>query len=851
MLAASRRAARTAAALFGLPRPSTRPRRQVAPKRSRRHPSLRRTPPHARNMHAFLEVVGSGQPDTSSSLQLFFDEARYLFECGDGTQRLCTEHAIKLGKLRCIMLSSLSAPSLGGLFGLILTVADAGMQSVSIAGPSGLVRLFRDARSFYHRPALGAKLTELDLASAPPAIPIPVLADAHVNVTAVPILARRDTIIDVSFGGHYDTVSYVARLRDLRGKFDPAAAIRLGVPKGRAFGLLQRGENVTTPSGATVRPSDVMAPDTPGPVVLVIACPSKQHLRSLIVAPALRREALNLTDESSAVQRRCIVAHLAPREVLTAPEYREWADALGDGVVHIPLHSSVSRQRVAFASQTEDIELLHSTVDPELFPLPHGTLGDEESLETDSKAATENKADTDVPGEKDENVDNVNEPESELNHLTKSWKGQWVEAETRLRYTLSPASNVGLDKREVRPRFVERKTYPTKREWRDLPDGRDGEVSPSTRMATPDCIKAISRGTAALRFFGTGASLPGKYRNVSATMVDLFARGGVLLDCGEGTWGQMARQFGPDVERAVMGLRVIFISHMHADHHLGLPRLLHERAAMLRETRNGNETGGEDGLPQLVVIGPSALADWLEGFQAAARVPLRDRTPERRRPFRFCDARSLTDPQTSEAKFFADAFGLDFGCVEVDHCADAFGVVVRDCVVGWSLVYSGDTRPCVGLAQAGRGATIAIHEATLEDDMTEEALDKKHCTMGEAIQVCADEMGAWRTVLTHFSQRYPRIPKMGGEVAKRLRDGRAAVAMDLMHVDFTRLEELPRVVPALRDSFPEEYPEEADAGAEQCDEANVEEANSDEANADEANADDTKNLGDKGVAAKM
>jgi hypothetical protein len=38
-----------------------------------------------------------------------------------------------------------------------------------------------------------------------------------------------------------------------------------------------------------------------------------------------------------------------------------------------------------------------------------------------------------------------------------------------------------------------------------------------------------------------------------------------------------------------------------------------------------------------------------------------------------------------------------------------------------------------------------------------QACDKKHCTSAEALEV-SDKMGAYRTVLTHFSQRYPRMP---------------------------------------------------------------------------------------------
>ncbi len=45
-----------------------------------------------------------------------------------------------------------------------------------------------------------------------------------------------------------------------------------------------------------------------------------------------------------------------------------------------------------------------------------------------------------------------------------------------------------------------------------------------------------------MTFLGTASSQPSKYRNVTALYVDLFSRGGLLLDCGEDTLGQLKRR---------------------------------------------------------------------------------------------------------------------------------------------------------------------------------------------------------------------------------------------------------------------------------------------------------------------
>ena len=82
-------------------------------------------------------------------------------------------------------------------------------------------------------------------------------------------------------------------------------------------------------------------------------------------------------------------------------------------------------------------------------------------------------------------------------------------------------------------------------------------------------------------FLGTGAALPSKYRNVTSIYINRFAKGGLLLDCGEGTLGQLTRRFGPDgVKRVVCSLACVWVSHILADHHAGLPRLVARHSQM-------------------------------------------------------------------------------------------------------------------------------------------------------------------------------------------------------------------------------------------------------------------------------
>src|SRR5712691_13284032 len=93
-----------------------------------------------------------------------------------------------------------------------------------------------------------------------------------------------------------------------------------------------------------------------------------------------------------------------------------------------------------------------------------------------------------------------------------------------------------------------------------------------------------------LLFLGTSASMPTAQRAPAAF---LLRRGGerLLFDCAEGTQRQL--------QRSVVGLadlEEVFLTHLHADHYLGLPGMLKTFSLRMRDT-------------SLTVYGPVGLRD--------------------------------------------------------------------------------------------------------------------------------------------------------------------------------------------------------------------------------------------------
>ncbi|OUM56921.1 hypothetical protein PIROE2DRAFT_18261, partial [Piromyces sp. E2] len=109
----------------------------------------------------------------------------------------------------------------------------------------------------------------------------------------------------------------------LPGKFNPKKAKELGVPAGKQFGLLAKGECVTTPNGTVVRPEQVKEPDKISSIFIVVDCPSLDHISSLVSQDRLK-------DESLKHHTQNIIHILGDPEILRNDQYKAWMNGFSD-----------------------------------------------------------------------------------------------------------------------------------------------------------------------------------------------------------------------------------------------------------------------------------------------------------------------------------------------------------------------------------------------------------------------------------------------------------------------------------------------------------------------------------------
>lgn len=100
---------------------------------------------------------------------------------------------------------------------------------------------------------------------------------------------------------------------------------------------------------------------------------------------------------------------------------------------------------------------------------------------------------------------------------------------------------------------------------------------------------------------GTGSCIPSKTRNFSSNLIHLSGGVCALLDCGEGTLGQLVRFYGiEEADKVLKKLKMIYISHAHADHHLGLMNILARRQTVAQD--------------EILVLAPNYIKTWLEFY---------------------------------------------------------------------------------------------------------------------------------------------------------------------------------------------------------------------------------------------
>uniref|UniRef100_A0A8C4HZW8 Zinc phosphodiesterase ELAC protein 2 n=1 Tax=Dicentrarchus labrax TaxID=13489 RepID=A0A8C4HZW8_DICLA len=704
----------------------------------------------------YLQVVGSGSRDNAASLYVFSEFNRYLFNCGEGTQRLMHEHKLKASHLDNIFLTRLSWMNVGGLSGMILTLKDIGVPECVLSGPPQLEKYLNAIKTF-SGPLDNIKLSVRPYTEEP-------YSDETMTVYQVPIFGEfrylclfffrvfscflifTDSLLRSLFspveGRRQKCLPQVEQEPKSKGNFLVPQAIELGLPVGTAaigplISALKDGKTITY-NGKEIRPEQVCTPSEPGAVFIVVECPSEEFIEAVCTNQQLKRYYQTGETEGKVV----LVAHMTPNSVLKTDQYKKWMERFPSTTEHLILNEHVCSVHNV---RSHKIQIQLNMIHPEIFP----------QLQ---------------PYE-------VKEPQAAL-HVPS------VRAECLLKFQLRPVMEW---QRDAIP-FCNTEEFV--KEASEVPNFLE-EVDECKKMCSTEAAETSGEGEKypEVVFIGTGSALPMKIRNVSGTLVNISPSQSILLDCGEGTFGQLCRHYGDDVDEVLSKISTVFISHMHADHHTGLLMLLYQRERAL--------TALGKAFSPVFLMAPNQIMIWLSQYHHHCEEILHH--------INFISNHSLCEGKDNTTQNKGDNTEMlksllrnndleKFQTCLVHHCRNAFACSFTH-QSGWKLAFSGDTMPCDAFVYIGKNATLLIHEATLEDGLEEEAEEKRHSTTSQAIDI-GMRMNAEFIMLNHFSQRYAKIPLFSNDFTDRV-----GISFDHMRIRFGDFKILPRLIPALQTLF--------------------------------------------------
>uniref|UniRef100_A0A8C1QSX1 Zinc phosphodiesterase ELAC protein 2 n=1 Tax=Cyprinus carpio TaxID=7962 RepID=A0A8C1QSX1_CYPCA len=647
----------------------------------------------------YVQVVGAGSRDSGASLYVFSEYNRYLFNCGEGTQRLMQEHKMKIARLDNIFLTRMSWETVGGLSGMILTLKDTGVPQCVLSGPPQLI-LFICILSAAVRPYTEPQYKDDTMTVSQ----VPLFCECHLIFTLFPTISSESDshLKDVTESicavckekvtrDSSLVVAYVCKLHSKKGNFLVLKAKEMGLPVGTAaigpiIEALKAGKTVTH-DGKEIRPEELCTPADPGPVFIVVDCPSEDFIQPLCTNHILQRHQTGGSEDSAA-----LVVHMTPESVLDTDQYKSWMERFPSSTEHLVMNEQTFTPHNTRSHKLQtQLNLIH----PEIFPpLKLYKTKPRASLRTPN-----------------------------------------IRAECLMKFQLRPKLEW---QRDAIPSCDSEEFV---KEAAEVPNFFE-EVEECRKFQTAESISTSGEKFPEIVFLGTGSSLPMKIRNVSGTLVNIR-----IKDRNYPFYKKRLLNNNLEfISRMLFIALLTFLSVLSSAQ--GLIHLLLERERAL------NSLG--KAFSPVYLIAPVQIMTWLNQYHDHCQQILSQINII---PSKFlCDGAEIP---TVETKSFIQAVLkkndlLKFQTCYVRHCKNAFACSLTH-QSGWQLVFSGDTMPCDAVVNIGKNATLLIHEATLEDGMEEEACEKRHSTTSQAIGI-GMKMNAEFIVLNHFSQRYAKIP---------------------------------------------------------------------------------------------
>lgn len=806
----------------------------------------------------YLTTIAHPTSDTSHPLLLLQSHHgdRYFFgKMAEGSQRCLTESRTRIGKLQDIFLTGeLNWSSLGGLPGMILTIADQGKASLKLHHGSDLINYVVSTwRYFVFRFGISLRTNVMedqeiyrDGLIRVKSIVVPRSGSTNAfafnerqNMALRSIVANMfpkdgptgrydpstDPFLNVELPTEFNvprtSTSFEVYFEPVRGKFRPDIALKLGVPKGPSFGKLASGQTISLENGNQITPEQVLEKQRQFPRILVLDVPDDSYV-----------EGFTEKFKNYGIEDLGVVYFFFGKNITINENLTKFMELFGNKAQMFVSHPEVCPNTIVFRGAALTVLKLKALM-VHNFNLPRSNTVLSKEFHDCFKKPME-------PGttlsQSQENPLTSNIPNENIHIFTQGTMTQ-IDSFTK------GEESMKIKVEENRPNWSWDFAFEKHVKSLGLP-GTSFERIVTEQKGVDNFDTPEKKDTAEVITLGTGSALPSKYRNVLSSLLKIpykteagdIENRIILLDAGENTLGTIRRHFpSTSVTKIFKNMKMVYLSHLHADHHLGIVSILKEWFKYHQDdediiyvvtpwqyNRFVNEwLLLEDAslLGRVCYIScehfingsyvrretkPIPLDEYADGLESADK---------KRRKLEIDNNSSLRNLDSIK-KMYKDLRIFKMQTCRAKHCDWAYSNTITFFMSSnskklFKVSYSGDTRPNIEhfSKDIGRDSDLLIHEATLDNELIEDAIKKKHCTINEAIEV-SNEMNAQKLILTHFSQRYPKAPQVNDNIKILAKE--YCYAFDGMIINYDTLGEQASVFDKLNQVFMEEKQEEED-----------------------------------------
>ena len=734
---------------------------------------------------------------------LRFDKASYLFNCCDGTQRNALEQGIKFPKIKCIFFNSSKIDCYLGTYGFLMSRGEMNInkayqlaknlvekeknvskpilnhintqnkgndifseiQQCLLFGPPNFSNNFLYTQQFCPVP-LNKYIYEFDFKNGE-FINKNIFKEKHVSL---PIKIYEDEMINIiPFSTNADNnfaMNFICIPKQKNRSFNKQKALDLGIKPGPIFGKLSKGESVTLDSGKIITLKDVSDEPLPSSSLAILYIPNEEHMNQLIKNEFINNY-INHKLSNNYIYNIKLIVHICPKfSIINNEKYISFINSFGKDVEHI-IECPEINQQFMYDEGKIKIHYLLNKVSNILFP--NISFNEDETKPTliNKKEIFEKlvinngiNIDESIPGRE---------------------------------YIMYPPNKKGFVIKGLyqgNPFYFnsdECKTF-----LKNISDIKINNIdhklnSLSQYMKSPK-----------VTFLGTSSMKPGKYRNVSAILIQNIVNTQqkyILFDCGEGTFQQIYEKFGKEItSQILLNINLIAISHKHGDHMLGLMKLMKEIDKLLIGMNLDKKKIINEKIFIYIIV-PLTIIDFVKSsieldieykeyfkvydcnvFNINEKQYYKNNLMQDNPNENFVDIPKIS-PVNDYGKLcekintfrnkpelkpiyqdFLNKFGALFNTIEVFHCEESFGFFIenninKDDPLYYKISFSGDTRPNNNFFNYSMHSTLFIHEGTFDSDLTEDAEEKMHSTVGQAIEIGENNLSKY-IALTHFSPRY-------------------------------------------------------------------------------------------------